>query len=375
MSRLLTVALFGALVFVFSPATASAQFGRGVFASPSPFYVYPNGNGGYGVQLNFGVNAMTPYGPMSFGYAYPYNLSPPAYSGYPDYTGGGYGYFTGGSSSGYDSLGAQQGLAAAQQAAAKMRKNQEDAKELIDAQWAYERLGVTGQLAVRGARDQAEELQKALAVKDESEVASGAALNRILVAIVVAEGKGAKGLGGFLPPNLLEDIRFSGGPSADLLNLVRQSGKLPFPPNFPGPSLEALAANLDTDFAAAIAPLRIGKPVDSLKVTKLEATLKKLEAAAPPVIRGLSFDDAIAARRFLNAFDSAIVALKGSNLTGLVNPKWATDGTTVVDLVKHMTKYKLMFAAVPRGAEGSYFSLHKALATYLFVLTQAQAKK
>jgi len=341
--------------------------------APSPFYLYPNGSGGYGVQLNFGITGNTPYGPMTFGYALPYNLTPSPYaSGYTQEYSGGYGYLTGGSSSGYDNLGAQQGLAAAQQAAVRMRKNQDEAKELIDAQWAYERLGVTGQVAVKGARDQAEELQKALAIKDESEVASGAALNRILVAIVIAEGKGAKGVAAFLPPQLLEDVRFSGGPSADLLNLIRQSGKLPFPPNFPGPTLEDLQATLEADFAAAVAPLRIGKPVDTSKVTKLAASLKKLEAVAPPVIRNLSFDDAFDARRFLNQFDSAMMALKGSNLTGLVNPKWTTDGTSVSDLVKHMTKFKLMFAAVPKGNENSYFSLHKALATYLFVLSQAK---
>jgi hypothetical protein len=370
MSRCLSILVLGGLAFAFSPGSATAQY-RGMFMSPSPLYIYPTGNGGYGAQLNFGMTASSPYGPITLGYAYPYVMGAPAADNYPpSIPGGGYGYITGGSSSGYDVLGAQQGLAAAQQAATRIRKSQDDAKELIDAQWAYERLGVTGQVAAKGAKEQAEELQKALAVKDEAEVASGVSLNRILVAIVIAEGKGARGVSAFLPPQLLEDIRFSGGPSADLLNLIRQTGKIPFPPNFPAPSLEGLQHALEADFAAATAALRIGKPVDALKVTKLETSLKRLEAAAPPLIRNLSFDDAIGARRFLNQFDSALVALKGANTTGLINPKWATDGTSVSDLVKQMTKFKLMFAASPVGNEGSYFSLQKALATYLFVLTQ-----
>jgi hypothetical protein len=223
-----------------------------------------------------------------------------------------------------------------------------------------------------GSQDQAEELQKALVVKDPSEVASGASLNRILVAIVVAEGKGAKGVAAFLPPQLLEDVRFSGGPSADLLNLVRQTGKLPFPTGLLAPILGASRTSLEADFAAAIAPLKAGRSVDSAKLTKLEASLKKLEGAAPPVIRNLAFDDAVAANRFLNQFDSAITALKGPNLAGLINAKWATDGISVSDLVKHMTKYKLMLGPAPTGREGSYLSLHKALATYLFVLSQAK---
>jgi hypothetical protein len=367
------VVLAGAAVASF-PGIAAAQFGRQAFLGQGPLYVYPNGSGGYGVQLNFGINAMTPYGPMTLGYAYPYSLGP---SYVPDLTpsyNSGSGYMTGGSYGGYtsfDPLGTQQDLAAAQKATSA-RVKQDQAKELIEAQWAYETLGVTGRTAVQGARDQEEELQKALIVKDESEVASGMSLNRILVAIVIAEGKGAKGVSAFLPPQLLDDIRFSGGPSADLLNLVRLSGKLPFPPNFPGPTLQDQQTALEADFAAAIAPLRAGKAVDLAKVNKFAATLKRLEAASPAVIRNISYDDAIAARKFLNRCDAAVTALKGTNLAGLINPKWSTEGISVADLVKHMKQYKFTFAPAPTGGEASYLTLHRALATYLFVLTQAK---
>jgi hypothetical protein len=374
MPRLFAIVVIAGLAFAFTPGTASAQF-RGVFMGPSPLYIYPTGNG-YGVGLNFGITGPSPYGPVTFGYSLPYNLSPyNSGGGYSPGYSSGYGYLTGGSYSSYDTYGLQMDLAAAQNAAAKARRSQDEARDLIDAQWAYEKLGVSGKVALAGAQEQTEELLKALGTKDEAEIASGTALNRILVAIVVAEGKGAKGVAAFLPPRLLEDLRFKGfkgEASADLLNLVRQTGKIPFPNNFPGPALAELQAPVEADFAAAVAPLQAGKAVDLAKVNKLEASLKKLEAAAPPVIRSLPFDDAIAARRFLNQFDSAIKALKGANLTGLINSKWATDGISVADLVKHMTKYKLMFAQAPTGAEGSYITLHKAMATYLFVLTQAK---
>jgi hypothetical protein len=154
--------------------------------------------------------------------------------------------------------------------------------------------------------------------------------------------------------------------------MIRQTGKIPFPANFPGATLAENKAALEADFAAAIAPLQAGKAVDLAKVNKLEASLKKLEAGAPPVIRSLAFEDAVAARRFLNQFNSAIKALKSNSVAGLINPKWATDGISVSDLVKHMTKYKLLFANASAGGEGSYTTLHKALATYLFVLSQAK---
>ncbi|HEV3386480.1 MAG TPA: hypothetical protein VG097_16775, partial [Gemmata sp.] len=373
MPRFFAAILIAGLAFAFSSGTASAQF-RGVFMGPSPLYIYPTGNG-YGVGMNFGVTGPSPYGPVGFGFSLPYNLSPSYSGGYSPGYSPSYGYLTGGSYSAYDTYGLQMDLANAQNAAAKARRNQDEARDLIDAQWAYEKLGVTGKVALTGAQEQAEELQKALVVKDEAEIAAGTALNRILIAIVVAEGKGAKGVAAFLPPRLLDDLRFKGfkgEASADLLNLVRQSGRIPFPNNFPGASLAELQVKLEADFEAAITPLQNGKAVDPNKVNKLEASLKKLEAAAPPVIRTLAFDDAIAARRFLNQFDSAIKALRGANLSGLINPKWATDGISAADLVKHMTKYKLMFAQAPTGGEGSYITLHKAMATYLFVLTQAK---
>jgi len=377
MTRFSTVALLGVLALTLSSESASAQFNRYRYLGPSPAYVYPNGSGGYGVGIPFNFSANTVYGRISFPYIYPYNSgggyaggSPYVADYYPGSVGG---YMTGGSTSGYDSYASTPDILAAQQAAARtVRKNQDEAKDLIDAQWAYEKLGVTGQVAAKSAKMQPEELQKALAVKDESEVASGEALNRVLVAIVVAEGKGAKGIGGFIPPQLLEDLRFSGGPNADLLNLVRQTGTIPFPTSFPGLTLQDLKLNLETDFAAAIAPLRNGKAVDPVKVARLEATLRKLEAAAPPVIRNLSFEDATEARRFLNQFSSAIVALKKQDVAGVINPRWATDGTSVSDLVKFMTKYKLMFASAPTGTEASYFSVHKTLATYLLILTQVK---
>jgi len=376
MPRFFALVVIAVLAFAFSPGIATAQF-RGVFMGPSPLYVYPSGTGGYGVGLNFGITAPSPYGRITLPYIQPYDLgssNAPLTASTPSYSSGS-GYLTGGSYSSYDTLGMQLDIAAGQRAAENLRKNHTEARDLIDAQWAYEKLGVTGKAALNNAQEQTDELQKALGTKDEAEIASGAALNRILVAIVIAEGKGAKGVAAFLPPRLLDDIRFKGDKgeaAADLLNLVRQSGKLPFPNNFPGPSLAELEATLQADFTAAITPLLSGKPVDPAKVKKLEASLKKLEAASPPVIRSLSFDDAIAARRFLNHFNSAINALKSSNLTGLINPKWATEGISVADLGKHMTRFKLLFANAPAGGEGSYITLHKALATYLFVLTQVK---
>ena len=89
------------------------------------------------------------------------------------------------------------------------------------------------------------------------------------------------------------------------------------------------------------------------------------------MVRNLSFEEAIAARKFLNQFANAVRSMK-AGVTGLVNPVWATEGTNVADLVKLMTKQKLQFGPAPRGSEDAYMALHKAFVTYLFVLTQTK---
>lgn len=253
---------------------------------------------------------------------------------------------------------------------AAIRKTPQAVKDAIYEQWAYEKLGVFGLPALKGDENQPELLVRALNVTEEQEVASGELLNHILVAIVAATNKGAKGPSAFLPPHLLAEVRFAEGPTADAVNLLRLAGKLPFPPAFDDPKLKDVREALERDFAAAAVPLREGKSADPAKFVKLEQTLRKAQEAATPVIRDLPFEAATASRRFLNRFEKAVPVMKSAAGPALVNAAWGMEGTSVADLVKHMTKHKLLFAPVNEGGEGAYFALHRGLATYLFALNQ-----
>ena len=62
--------------------------------------------------------------------------------------------------------------------------------------------------------------------------------------------------------------------------------------------------------------------------------------------------------------------MKGNTAVGLIDPKWAAEGLTVADLVKHMARRKLLFGPAPSGDEEAYMTMHRNLVTYLFVLTQ-----
>jgi hypothetical protein len=351
---------------------ASAQFAPAV-VPPNPLYQHP----AYRFQFSIGPSVPTAFGPAFVGMTAPATRAPqylsPYYGQMPVYSWSGrgvrYGYMTG-SIGRYDSAGMQRDFAKAQREAAEMWGNPEFVKRMISDQWAYEKIGLAP--AVPGAgKAPADALAISLRAATEAEVASGEALNHIFAAIVSAEAKGGKGVSAFLPPQVLDEVRFA-GPAGETVNLLRQSGRLPFPAAFDEAALRDLRNALERDFAAVAAPLLAGKPLEVVKLTTLEATLKKMEAAAPAVIRDLSFQEAVAARRFLNQLASAVRTLKAGGITGLVNPAWSTEGTSVANLVKHMTKYKIQFAPALEGNEPTYLALHRSLSTYLFVLTNSK---
>jgi hypothetical protein len=367
MNRVAALVLFGVLAL---PGAAGAQFSPSI-VPPNPLYQHP----AYRFQFYLGTSVPTAFGRTFVGVTVPFTRAPQVFSQnygvmsvYP-WSGNGVpssGYLSG-SSGRYDSFGAQRDFERAQREAAIAFGSLEGAKNVISDQWNYERLGIAP--AAGGGKAPNDPLLQALRAATEPEVASGEALNHVLTAIVAAEAKGAKGVSAFVAPQVLDDIRF-GGPAGDALNLLRQSGRLPFPAVFEAPELRDLRDVLERDFAAAAASLAGGKAVDSTRLARLEATVKRIESVAPPVIREQSFEDAIAARRFLNQLANTIRTLKAPGSSGLVIPTWATEGTKIADLAKHMTKFKLIFAAAPEGGEPAYLAVHRGLVTYLFALAQ-----
>jgi hypothetical protein len=421
-SKFTVAAILGGAGLLLTPAPAPAQFyggfgrpfmGGGVM--PSPYMGAPYGGvgiggmgyggmglgglglggvGSFGLQPLPGLASLRPLSSFPFGGS-GYNYIAAPFGG--GYGGGGYGFVggpyttyvggyavatygmqylygpSGSGSGGYASLDPyQQHFYKAQQAAGLY--SSDGAKSQIYDQRAYEAQG--GGPASRPAGPSLEVLQKALAASSEAEVASGEALNHILAAVQTREGKGTKPVpAAYLPPNLVAEVRFGGTPAGEALNLLRSSGRLPVPAAFDADALRGTKEALQRDFAAVAAPLLAGKPVDQAKVAKLAQTVKEAQQKLTPVGRDLPFPEAAEARRFLAQMEATTKVLREAGSVALVNPKWATEGTNVTDLVKHMTKNKLQFGPVDKGNEEAYLTLHRALRGYLFALDQAQAAK
>ena len=378
MTRLMVLLVLGGAGVLATPGVSSAQFGfrygagygfGGPIIGPAnPFFGLPRFNYQYGQQFNFntGIGSFS-YGTRSYysGIAPPvflYGGYTPYYSGVPIYQQGG-SYMTGGAQVRPDLVQAAERAMVKAQREASMP---EDVKTQISDQNNYER-GIAAASGV-GVQAPPADLRKALDAASPAEIMSGAALNELLKEIVRAEAKGAKGPAAYIPPLQMDDMRFAGPPAADLLNYARRAGNLPFPAAFDNPVLAALRPELERDFTVAAVSVQAGKAPEAAKVTKLEATFQRVVDASGSVVKNLPFDDAAAARRFLNRMTNAIKSMKGVTANGLIDPKWAAEGLTVADLVHHMTRYKLQFAPAPRGSEEAYMGMHRNFATYLFVL-------
>jgi len=236
-----------------------------------------------------------------------------------------------------------------------------------------EQRAAPGKPALPGVPDAV--LAKALAANDPAEVATGEPLNTILAAVIPAQAKGRKAESAYLPPGLLAEVRFAGTPNGDAVNLLRHGAKLTFPAAFDAAPLADLRPVLERQFAAAAAPVLAGKAPNSAAVAHLDATVRKAGELLNKRLKDLDFEQATAARRFVNQLTATVDALKTPGAAGLIDPKWATEGTSLADLVRYMAKYKIKFGPAKKGDEEAYPALHRGLVAYLTALDQGAPPK
>jgi hypothetical protein len=324
---------FGPVIMPFGYGVMPA-YGLGINQAGAFF---PSPTGGYGFMSSRLYYAPAYYG----GYAYPNSYD---YS-YP--TSGSYGYGMAARESYYLRQAQRQaGAEAAGGAVYADRLPDQGAKPADPNRW----------------RDAPPALRQALFNPTEQSVNSGQALNELLKTSTDLEAAGAKTESPFLPPEVLAKVTFIGGPAADALNMVR-SGKIEFPPTLRGTEFGGPRTAIEKDLVTASEAIRAGKKLDPALVDRMSANIKRLQAKAPVDV------DTTAG---LARFDAAVTYLKSADASGLFVPAWQTDGATLRDLSKFMTRYKLQFGPVAPGGEALYAALHRGMVGYV---NQLAAKK
>lgn len=387
--RAVVVGVLAGLGLAASGGPARAQFGGGFGVGYRPFLPGLPNVGGNPVGNFFYANrasiyATTPlggtayltrsfYGPAGL-WGYNRYVAGPAYArAYSmTYTPQPSSFMTGGGVKNAAVDAAGQDFARAQQKAVGMR-NLPAARTAIYDQWAYEKLDAPGLAGLRAGGEPPAALAEALAAPDPAAVASGEALNHVMVAAVAAEGKTPPRIeSAYVSPLILSKVRFAGGPAADAVNLLRQAGRGEYPAAFESGPLADLRPALDKALAAAAAPAMAGKPPTPAQVAVVEAAAGQARKALEPAVLDMGFEEAVAARRFLNQLDAAAKALRAPGAGTLVDPRWAAEGVSVADLTRQMVKHKLLFGPAPKGDEDAYLALHRGLVSYLVGLTEAR---
>jgi hypothetical protein len=244
-------------------------------------------------------------------------------------------------------------LRMAQKAAAGM----EDplSKKTVFEAWAGDR----GAKAEELLKTKPEALVKALKSPTAEDIVSGKASNVVVANLKEFDGKSPRTNPAFLPPEVMDQIRFAGYPAADALNTIR-AGRISFPAVLQSVTFEKTRNLICHDYASFAHGINSGKKFEVYSLDQIGIHAKKLRKEAE-VLTG---EDAKTATAFLDRMDAAIKAMKDPTHAGLVVPEWSTVGVTVTDLVKHMKTHKLTFGPGEPDSEIAYSALHRAMSAY-----------
>lgn len=368
--------ILGVGLWVSTGGTASAQFMPGF----RPGFMWMNPYNGMQFNYNswqqsqWGMNWVNPYNGMrmSFGMqsawwglppGYPYPAyGYPAYGGYYNpYMGGGVGTY-GSSSNSYANPFVREQLRVFKNAPVP---NQEKGENAAAGN------GANPDLRNRPAGLVLSGLNRALIEPSDRDILSGKVLNELAVTIRGLESKGAKAESPLLPAELVSHVNYDGGPSANVIGLLR-TGKPAFPAALMAPEYDAVRADLDKAMTPVLDPIAAGKRPEAAAVDRLSAATKKAKDATAAKQKAMAAGEASELNRFFTTLDSLAKVGKDSGTAGLFPQRWASVGATVAELVRHMDKYKLTFAPASPGDEDVYYSLHRGLVGYYAALAQAK---
>lgn len=361
--------VLGVSVGALAAPEAKAQFMPGGFR-PGFYWTSPFGNYAFNQTYSqaFRYSFVNPYNGLTYSYGYnyfqtgwaPFGAYSPVYAPYPNYNyNSNYGGAYSGGSAGNPVIQQQLRLFAGAQnpgnAGAEPKPNQ--------PAWA----------APKAKQPvNAVPLDPALLTARDADVLSGKALNEIVIVIRGLEAKGAKADSALLPPELLNKLAYQGGAAAEVMTTAL-AGSVSFPWPLTRTDFAWVRTDLEQPANAVLDPLAAGKKVDAATADKLTAAVTKTKTALGPQLRGIPADDVANVNRFLDRLSAVAKATKDPALTGAVVPKWGTIGASVADALKHMDRFRVIYAAAPTGSEEAYFALYRGLVEYYAALAQGKS--
>jgi len=206
----------------------------------------------------------------------------------------------------------------------------------------------------------------------EEFVNSGKSINDLVLSIRASEAKGAKTDAPLFPTDLLRQIRFGGGPAAEVLMLLR-TGEIEYPAAMAADEFAPIRNELERPLSAIVGPMLAGKKLDPLAGDRLLTTVKKVRMELKPMAGVLPKDDQTAIAQFLDRLGYlADVAKSPVQYAGLIVPKWFSIGVNASEFSGVLAKHKIAVAPTDAASREAYQVLHQGLAGYDAMLQVAK---
>jgi hypothetical protein len=203
-----------------------------------------------------------------------------------------------------------------------------------------------------------------------TEVWSARSLNSLLNHLAAEQGRGTKGPSVPLDPEVLQSINLTPADSRANAGLLKDGGKLQWPPSLQAAELNDNRTRLSRTMEEAFQKLKFNPnaPVPPGLVKDMQTDLGRLSEQLNDSVGDLSPSQYIEAKRYLNQVGNAVAALSDPKVGAYFNPNqnWAQQAkiSNVAELVKHLSRSGLRFAAATPGDEPAYNALYRALSDF-----------
>jgi tRNA A-37 threonylcarbamoyl transferase component Bud32 len=218
------------------------------------------------------------------------------------------------------------------------------------------------------------ESRRALGDPSLVEIWSGQALNDLLFRLVRSAPRmppPSVPSGEPLDPNVLKRINVAGAKHGGNVGLLKNGGRLNWPPALSGADLKEERERISSLAADAVKAAGSNKRVDADRLRRMSADIDGLQKQLVRDVAELAPAQYIEAKRFLNQLKDALTILDQPDAASFLNGKYAARGKTVAELVKNMREYGLKFAPAVPGDEAAYVALYRSLAAYA-ILAEAE---
>ncbi len=177
-----------------------------------------------------------------------------------------------------------------------------------------------------------------------------------------------------LNEKLLQHVNVRGGKSHGNIGLLRTKGQFDWPTALRELTTVKQRDDIAADAREAYRLAAKKTPPDNL-VISMKSDIDTLREKLLKRANDLPTQQYLAAKRFLNEFDDALVAIQSGDVPRNIefHKEFAGEGKNVQDLVSYMSANGLRFAPAGSGDEDAYHALQTLLAAYTMALNSQVA--